>query len=181
MVSLAIFMLLCSACEVSDGDQRHNLIIVLDGLRSDYITPDLMPNLFQLGQEGVLAENHHVVYPTVTRVNAPSLATGAYPGSHGLMHNHIYLPDISGESIHTGNDVESLMLADPLLTATSLGEWMDQHDHTLFVGSSGSYGSSYLLNHTLTGGGVWNTEYKMMLNKARIGESAYLQEAKIVR
>ena len=35
---------------------------------------------------------HHSVFPTVTRVNASSLVTGAYPERHGLMGNTIYIP-----------------------------------------------------------------------------------------
>ena len=32
-----------------EGPQRH-LLIVLDGLRPDYVTPELMPNLHSLGE-----------------------------------------------------------------------------------------------------------------------------------
>jgi hypothetical protein len=120
----------CSENAITNDGQRQHLVIVLDGLRPDYITNELMPNLYRLGQEGVVGENHHVAYPTVTRVNSPSIATGAYPGTHGLMHNHIYLPEISDESIHTGDDVDIMMRVDPLLTATSLGELLERHDLT---------------------------------------------------
>jgi predicted AlkP superfamily pyrophosphatase or phosphodiesterase len=49
------------------------LLIVLDGLRPDYVTPSVMPNLHALGQRGVVFANHHSVFPTVTRVNASSI------------------------------------------------------------------------------------------------------------
>ena len=55
---------------------RRHLLIVLDGLRPDYVTPELMPNLHALGQRGVVMTRHHAVYPTVTRVNASSISTG---------------------------------------------------------------------------------------------------------
>ena len=45
---------------------RRHLLIVLDGLRPDYVTPELMPNLHALGQRGVVMTRHHAVYPTVT-------------------------------------------------------------------------------------------------------------------
>jgi predicted AlkP superfamily pyrophosphatase or phosphodiesterase len=147
----------CSENAITNDGQRQHLVIVLDGLRPDYITNELMPNLYRLGQEGVVGENHHVAYPTVTRVNSPSIATGAYPGTHGLMHNQIYLPEISDESIHTGDDVDIMMGVDPLLTATSLGELLERHDLTIFSASSGSYGTSYLMNHTIAGAGIWNS------------------------
>ena len=82
------------------------LVIVLDGLRPDYVTPELMPNLFALGEEGVVYENHHSVYPTVTRVNSPSISTGAYPASHGLMANSIYFPAIT-EEVLTASSVDT--------------------------------------------------------------------------
>lgn len=151
---LAVFLI--AGCVRQEEPNRH-LVIVLDGLRSDYITPDLMPNLYQLGREGVTAGNHHIVYPPVTRVNAPSIATGSYPASHGLMHNMILLPELSDEVIHTGDDIESLMAAAPLLTAVSIGERLQEYGRVFFTASSGSFGSSYLLNHTLAGAGVWNS------------------------
>ncbi len=154
---LPVVLLINATIEESDDDNRQNLVIVFDGLRSDFITPELMPNLYGLGQDGVVADNHHVVYPPVTRVNAPSLATGSYPGTHGFLHNQIFIPSVSEESIHTGDDIETLRSIEPLLTATSFGEWLDQHDLSFFTGSSGSYGSAFLLNHTLASAGVWNS------------------------
>ena len=73
---------------------RH-LLIVLDGLRPDYVTPALMPRLHALGQRGVLFEQHHSVFPTVTRVNASSISTGAYPATHGLMGNSVFFPAVN--------------------------------------------------------------------------------------
>ena len=46
------------------------LVIVVDGLRPDYVTPDVMPRLYRLGQRGIVFTAHHSVFPTVTRVNA---------------------------------------------------------------------------------------------------------------
>ena len=51
-----------------------------------------MPRLFRLGQRGIVFRAHHSVFPTVTRVNASSFVTGAYPEAHGLMGNTIYIP-----------------------------------------------------------------------------------------
>jgi len=44
----------------AEGDPaRRHLLIVLDGLRPDYVTPELMPNLHALGQRGVVMTRHH--------------------------------------------------------------------------------------------------------------------------
>ncbi len=56
-----------------------SLVIVLDGLHPDYVTAELMPNLHALGQRKIVGRNHHLVFLTVTRVNAASIATGSYP------------------------------------------------------------------------------------------------------
>src|SRR5712691_3172984 len=76
----------------SAASPRRHLLIVVDGLRPDYVTADVMPNLTALGKRGVVFNRHHSVYPTVTRVNASSISTGAYPETHGLLGNTVYIP-----------------------------------------------------------------------------------------
>ena len=76
---------------------RSELVIVVDGLRPDYVTADLMPRLSRLGQRGIVFTAHHSVFPTVTRVNSSSFVTGSYPETHGLMavsYTHLTLPTI---------------------------------------------------------------------------------------
>ena len=53
----------------------HFLILGLDGLRLDMVTPELTPNLLSLAQHGVFFRQHHAVFPTATRVNVTSLVT----------------------------------------------------------------------------------------------------------
>ena len=74
---------------------RTHLVIVVDGLRPDYVTADVMPRLTRLGQRGIVFTAHHSVFPTVTRVNASSFVTGAYPETHGLLGNEIYVPSVN--------------------------------------------------------------------------------------
>lgn len=154
---------LLGACANGAADrtaQTHVLVIVIDGLRPDYVTPDLMPTLYELGREGARAISHHPAYPTLTRVNAASLATGSYPARHGLMHNTVYFPGITSAPVNTGDAPPLVRLEKEtdgnLLTSVSVGEWLDGQGRTLFVGSSGSTGSAFLLNHKRLGGGVWN-------------------------
>ena len=64
--------------------QHANLIIVIDGLRPDYITPDYMPNLRAFGERGVVAERHTSAFPSITRVNSASTGEpAATPTPHG--------------------------------------------------------------------------------------------------
>ncbi len=144
--------------EPRDADTGNAvLVVVLDGLRPEYITPELMPNLYGLGQRGVVAQRHHAVYPTVTRVNAASLSTGATPGRHGILHNTIYLPEVSAESFSSGSVAMLRKAAEitggRLLTAVSLGEVMESAGKRLWVTGSCGGGTALLLNHHLAGHG----------------------------
>ncbi len=159
------FSIACSHTSARDdgAEGRSCLLIVLDGLRPDYVRPDWMPHLYELSQRGVVGTNHHSVFPTVTRVNAASIATGSYPETHGLLGNSVYFPEVEpAKSLSTGDakNLERIEVATggKLLTATSIGEWLDQHGKRLLVGSSGSTGSAFLLNHKVKGVGIVHTE-----------------------
>lgn len=137
---------------------RRHLIIVVDGLRPDYVTPAVMPSLTALARRGVTFTRHHSVYPTVTRVNAASISTGAYPERHGLLGNAVFFPGVDATRFLDTADRQSLeRIADldaPLLTAQTLAETLEKAGRTMLVVSSGSAGSAVLNNHTLAGGAI---------------------------
>jgi len=64
--------------------RRIFILMVWDGLRPDFVTAANTPNLLAMTREGVLLANHHAVYPTVTMVNAATLATGLPPADSGI-------------------------------------------------------------------------------------------------
>src|SRR6185503_14622867 len=98
-------------------DRRRLVIVfVVDGLRPDCITREDTPTLHRLRAEGVDFAASHAVVPTVTRVNAATLATGAQPGTSGL------------------------------LLVPTLGERLHARGRRLVAVSSGSTGSALLLN-----------------------------------
>ena len=149
-----------------DRSQHRHLLIVLDGLRPDYVTPELMPNLHALGARGVVFTDHHAVYPTVTRVNAASISTGAYPETHGLLGNSVFFPDVDDTRfLNTGERANLLRIESAeggrLLTAPTLGERLESAGLRLLVASAGSTGSSFLLNHTVAGGGIIHYDYAL--------------------
>lgn len=151
-----------SAQTVSNKSNIRTLIVFFDGLRPDYITPELMPNLYLFSKKGSYGKQHHSVFPTVTRVNASSLSTGCYPGSHGLMGNTVYFPQIKETAgLNTGDAEELNKIAEAtdnhLLTAVSLGEVLEQNGSRLFVFSSGSTGQALMQNHKVSGGAIINT------------------------
>ena len=139
------------------------LVIVIDGLRPDYVTPKIMPFLSEIQEQGFSAQNHHAVFPSSTRINAASIATGAHPYKHGIPNNLLYLPQVSMDRVlHTGNiaDLKLIedMTAEQIITTLSLGEILSKQDKKLFISSSGSPGAAYLLNHQLDTGVIVNRE-----------------------
>lgn len=71
---------------------RIFVLIVWDGLRPDFVTAERTPHLFAMENEGVRFARHHAVYPTITMVNAATLATGASPGGTTILGDEVYLP-----------------------------------------------------------------------------------------
>jgi predicted AlkP superfamily pyrophosphatase or phosphodiesterase len=140
-----------------------NLVIVVDGLRPDSVTPDLMPRLVRLGQRGVVFNAHHSIFPTVTRLNAASFVTGAYPDTHGVLGNTVYIPSASPtRSLDTGerDNLELIQHADGrLLTAPSLGEILQRSGRTFVAIGSGTSGAAFVLNPVAGTGAIIHTEY----------------------
>ena len=77
--------LAAAALAVAAGTSTHaqaarhaHVVIVVDGLRPDDVTAEVMPRLTAIGRRGIVFNAHHSVFPTVTRVNASSMVTGVY-------------------------------------------------------------------------------------------------------
>src|SRR6476469_6726068 len=145
MVAVVIVLGLAAA-GAQEAPRRTHLVIVVDGLRPDYVTPDVMPRLTALGQRGIVFNAHHSVFPTVTRVNASSFVTGVYPEAHGLMGNTIYVPRANATgTLDTGKreNLEDVERAEGrLLTSPTLSELLRPAGKSLLVVSSGSTGAT---------------------------------------
>ena len=120
-----------------------------------------MPSLYAFSKAGAYGNQHHSVFPTVTRVNASSYSTGSYPGTHGLMGNTVYFPEVDPvKPLNTG-EYSDLKKADEatdghLLTAITLGEVLQKNGERMMVFSSGSSGQGLMQNHTIAGGALIN-------------------------
>lgn len=167
--------------EKLSGTGSINLLIVIDGLRPDYITPELMPNLHALGGRGVIGERHTAAFPTVTRVNSASISTGSYPDRHGLVHNTMYIAELPGEAFSTGSAAALDRMAQfeggSLLGAPSLAELLDEHGLSLFVTGSAGSGTTLLQNprrnaRTWSAGGLFIPENDRGRAIAAVGELA---------
>ncbi|HQS51443.1 MAG TPA: alkaline phosphatase family protein [Daejeonella sp.] len=157
---LAFFLPILSHSQTKTDDLR-TLIVFFDGLRPDYITTENMPNLYAFKQKAAYGNQHHSVFPTVTRVNASSYATGSYPGTHGLMGNSVYFPQVDKtKALNTGNasEIDKITKAtdNHVLTAASLGELMQLSGSSMMVFSSGTTGQALMQNHKISGGAVLN-------------------------
>ncbi|MCF2447020.1 alkaline phosphatase family protein [Dyadobacter sp. CY345] len=148
--------------QTAKPSRNKTLIFFFDGLRPDYITAELMPNLFAFKQKASIGTQHHSVFPTVTRVNSASYATGSYPGTHGLLGNAVYFPNVN-KSKAIGTTYEDLIKvqkteSNELLTAVSLGELLQKAGEKMMVFSSGTTGQAFLQNHKVGNGAVINPE-----------------------
>ena len=146
-------------------EPNKHLLLVLDGLRPDYVTPEVMPHLYAFGQRGVVFTNHHAVYPTVTRVNSASISTGSYPERHGILGNSVFFPRVEASRfLDTGQraDLEQIQADQDgvLLTAPTLGEVLHGHGRTMLAVGAGTSGSAFLLNHKVAGA-ILHTDYAL--------------------
>ena len=164
-VTVLLTALVLAAAACSSPPPRRHLLIVVDGLRPDYVTPDVMPALTALARRGVVFNRHHAVYPTVTRVNASSISTGSYPEAHGLMGNSVFFAKVNAtrflDTSDRANLVEIAKVEGRLLTAPTLGELLQAAGRKMLVVSSGSTGSAFLNNHTVSGGAIIHHRYSL--------------------
>lgn len=76
------------------GQAKYFVLVVWDGMRPDFVSPELTPTLHALRENGVWFASHHSAFPTSTEVNGAVLATGLYPQHNGITANREYRPAI---------------------------------------------------------------------------------------
>ena len=76
----------------------------LPALIEQHIKEGHLPTFKKLIEGGVIAENCLVPYPTITPPNWASIATGAWPGTHGITDFHMHVP---GTTPDTTNVVQA--------------------------------------------------------------------------
>lgn len=147
----------------ANSREHLNLILIVDGLRPDYVTPEIMPNLHALGERGVFGKAHSAAFPSVTRVNSATISTGSYPARHGVLHNKILVRDLSDEAFSTRLARKLRRLEahsrNPLLDAPTLGTFLNEGGLELFVTGSGGSLKTFLSQNPVAGSGmsVWTT------------------------
>ncbi len=81
---------------MSHAGERLALLIILDGLRRDAVSPSRTPNLWRLTKRGTRFGAYRSMFPSATRVVSASTATGCVPARHGLLGNSFALLDGQG-------------------------------------------------------------------------------------
>jgi arylsulfatase A-like enzyme len=151
-----------AAPSCAPGTPKHRVIVMVwDGLRPTSVNERDTPNLARLRREGVEFSDHHSTYPTVTMINAASLASGAFPEHSGFYGNKVYAPGAEGND-SGGQPISSQR---PLFVEDyGVLEALDRH-----------YGGALLKKETL-----FQRAQRACLRTAAIGKTgpAFLQDYK---
>ena len=125
---------------------RNILIVAFDGLQPAQVTPALMPNLAAFVTEGVAFDNHHPVYPSVTRINAASMVTGRNPGAHGIAANMLVMRDYDPHLAFSALEptLAKVALKTNVLLSPTLAERLEPHGLEYVAISTGTSGNAYL-------------------------------------
>ncbi|MBS0518339.1 MAG: alkaline phosphatase family protein [Proteobacteria bacterium] len=85
---------------MSESRYRRAILVVCDGLGDEWIDAIRTPTLAALRARHRSAADHRAIFPSVTRVSAASMATGCYPGRHGLEGNQMALVEEGRIVVH---------------------------------------------------------------------------------
>ena len=98
-VSIGIILLFASGLSIHANrpNPRDQYVVMLsmDGWRWDYARRVPTPNLDRIAAQGVKAAYMIPAFPTKTFPNHYSMATGLYPGNHGIVANNFFCPELN--------------------------------------------------------------------------------------
>ncbi len=128
---------------------RRAVLMIVDGLRADLVRQAATPHLAALGAVSRNFTAQRSVFPTATRVNAASIATGCVPARHGLAGNAIALDEGEGLKAVSVGPAE---FRDRLRRATgrtlwrpTMSEWVREHGGAVIFSNS-SAGAAHMLD-----------------------------------
>lgn len=127
------------------------VIVVLDGLRPDLVTPHHMPVLRAHLDRSATYTESRCVFPSQTRVNATALGAGAQPRATGVVMNKLFDTNIFADKMmHTGRlaDVAAAEQAynGRFIEPQTLGDAVHNAGLRLAVVSSASAGATHFVN-----------------------------------
>jgi arylsulfatase A-like enzyme len=97
-----------------NGTAEHILVVVWDGMRPDFITPQFCPNLYNLAQNGTFFRHHHPSYISTTEVNGAAISTGATPGKNGIQANADFRQELNFMSTYATEGLDAIRRGDLL-------------------------------------------------------------------
>ena len=134
------------------------VVVVFDGLRPDLVSDDLTPNLAKFARGGVHYAQARTVFPSLTRVCAASLATGAPPATHGVIGNSFYhAAALPGRPIDLASIEEASLLdaAGGAVTAPCFADVLAAAGKRFAMATGCTAGATYLLAPHAAANGQW--------------------------
>ena len=136
---------------MSSARRPRFLVAVFDALRPDMVAPETAPHLAAFAAAGCRFPNSRAVFPSETRVNTASFATGTHPGGHGIVANSFFDPRLPGGRPFDTGDAAMLALARAaypggIVEAPTLGEALAAAGLGFAAVSSGTAGNAFFLN-----------------------------------
>ena len=148
LVAAAVF----GGIQLAAPQNRLILVFIVDGLRPDVINTTDSPAISRLRSEGAEYVNSHSLFPTVTRLNATALVTGAYPVLNGIVGNTMFVPGVNSLAAFDNGDYRQILKLEDsegrAVTTETLGEILQRNNRKLVTLSSGTTGVGFLLNST---------------------------------
>lgn len=125
---------------VTAKPHRKVILFGADGLRPDGVDAALMPNYVKLIAQGTRYSAFYAAFPSQTRVNMTTLATGLWPAHHGVLGNQML---VAGRLIDTAREED---LQEGQTLAPRLADHLRVHGIRHAVVASGSPGAAWLWN-----------------------------------
>ena len=97
-----------------NGTAQHIVVLVWDGMRPDFVTPQHCPNLYSLAANGTFFRRNHPVYISTTEVNGAAIATGATPGKSGIQANVDFRQELSFMGTYGTENLDAVRRGDLL-------------------------------------------------------------------
>ncbi len=119
------------AAPVPNGKAEHIVVLVWDGMRPDFITPQHCPTLYSLATNGTFFRRNHSVFVSTTQVNGAALATGSNPGRNGIQANVDFRLELDFLSSYATESLNAVRRGDLLtgghyLSVPTLAETLQQ-------------------------------------------------------
>ena len=134
------------------------VVVVFDGLRPDLVNDDLTPNLARFFRGGAHYAQARTVFPSLTRVCAASLATGAPPAIHGVIGNAFYHPGVRPErpiDLASIEEASLLDVAGGAVTAPCFADVLAGAGKSFAMATGCTAGATYLLAPHAAANGQW--------------------------